>query len=184
MRQPNVLLEQFEDQSLETIFEHLGIDQPLLDHYLAERQPLANVNDLNIFPMAGFEQILVTPLCAEAAEAMILTARQDNVTIYPISGFRTLAYQAMLIQRKLDRGEPLAQIMRVNALPGYSEHHTGEALDLGTTTETDLETAFEETSAFDWLGRHAQSFGFTLSYPRGNPQGFIYEPWHWRFTKP
>ena len=75
----------------------------------------------------------------------------------------------------------LETIMRVNALPGHSEHHTGEALDLGTSSETDLETQFEETSAFKWLSKNAHQFRFSLSYPRDNAHGFIYEPWHWRY---
>jgi D-alanyl-D-alanine carboxypeptidase len=113
---------------------------------------------------------------------MILAAEQDQITLYPISGYRTLAYQAMLIQRKLDRGDTLQNIMRVNALPGFSEHHTGDALDLGTNTDTDLEPAFEETRAFRWLSQNAGTHGFSLSYPHNNPDGFIYEPWHWRFS--
>ncbi|WP_338924995.1 D-alanyl-D-alanine carboxypeptidase family protein (plasmid) [Pseudomonas silesiensis] len=42
--------------------------------------------------------------------------------------------------------------------------------------------AFEETDAFAWLTKHAGSFGFEMSYPKGNARGFNYEPWHWRFT--
>lgn len=37
------------------------------------------------------------------------------------------------------------------------------------------------TPAFAWLARHAAGFGFVLSYPPGNPQGFEHEPWHWYF---
>ena len=44
------------------------------------------------------------------------------------------------------------------------------------------EEAFEGTGAFDWLQRHAARYGFRLSYPRGNPHGIVYEPWHWRFA--
>ena len=51
--------------------------------------------------------------------------------------------------------------------------------NIGTTGSLPLEESFAETKAYAWLDRHAASFGFTLSYPRDNPHGFIYEPWHW-----
>ena len=33
-----------------------------------------------------------------------------------------------------------------------------------------------------WVKANAARFGFRMSYPRGNAQGFIYEPWHWYYT--
>ena len=30
-----------------------------------------------------------------------------------------------------------------------------------------------------WLVANAVRFGFALSYPRDNPHGIAYEPWHW-----
>ncbi|NND57300.1 MAG: D-alanyl-D-alanine carboxypeptidase family protein, partial [Xanthomonadales bacterium] len=33
--------------------------------------------------------------------------------------------------------------------------------------------------AFAWLTAHAKQFGFRMSFPRGNPHGVAYEPWHW-----
>ena len=75
----------------------------------------------------------------------------------------------------------MEQILRVNAAPGFSEHHTGRAVDLGTHDCEALEEEFEQTDAFVWLERNAESFGFAMSYPRGNASGFAYEPWHWCF---
>ena len=75
----------------------------------------------------------------------------------------------------------LVDILRVNAAPGYSEHHTGRAIDLGTIGCRALEEEFELTEAFAWLENNAAHFQFSLSYPRNNPSGVIYEPWHWCF---
>jgi D-alanyl-D-alanine carboxypeptidase len=182
MRQPDALFQHWEGQTLEVLLEFLGVRQNYLEDYRAPRQAVANPEDLVTFPLEGYAHIRLTAACAQAAQAMILAAERDQITLYPISGYRTLAYQAMLIQRKLDRGDTLQNIMRVNALPGFSEHHTGDALDLGTNTGTDLEPAFEETRAFRWLSQNAGTHGFSLSYPHNNPDGFIYEPWHWRFS--
>lgn len=73
----------------------------------------------------------------------------------------------------------MEDILRVNAAPGFSEHHTGRAIDIGTVDSPVLEEEFENTSAYRWLQANAQRFGFQLSYPRGNAAGIIFEPWHW-----
>jgi len=73
----------------------------------------------------------------------------------------------------------LEVIFCASAPPGYSEHHSGRALDVTTPGATPLQEEFEGTPAFAWLSKNAASFGFALSYPRGNRHGFMYEPWHW-----
>lgn len=121
-------------------------------------------------------------LAHEAARSwsrMRQAAQCQGVTLDAISGYRSHAYQLGIFERKLARGLALADILAVNAAPGFSEHHGGCALDIGTPGEPAAEESFELTTAFDWLMRHAGGFGFQLSYPRGNPNGIVYEPWHW-----
>ena len=71
----------------------------------------------------------------------------------------------------------------MSAPPGYSEHSTGYAVDLGDARNpaTNLSVVFENTAAFTWLQTHANRFHYRLSFPVGNGQGVSYEPWHWRF---
>jgi D-alanyl-D-alanine carboxypeptidase len=71
----------------------------------------------------------------------------------------------------------------VSAPPGFSEHSTGYAVDLGDASApgTDLSPSFQSTRAFAWLQANANRYHFTLSFPEGNRQGVNYEPWHWRF---
>jgi len=76
----------------------------------------------------------------------------------------------------------LADILKVSAYPGYSEHHTGRAVDIGSPDCAHLTEAFEATREFSWLAEHAAGFGFVLSYPRDNPHGIAFEPWHWCLT--
>ena len=121
---------------------------------------------------------------AEAFRAMQEAARQDGVHLVPVSGLRTMAYQEGLFSRAIDRyGTPQEAALWV-APPGYSEHHTGLALDIGDLDrpETDVETSFEQTASFGWLRNNADRFQFELSFPDGNLQGVSYEPWHWRFV--
>ncbi|AJI55314.1 M15 family metallopeptidase [Francisella philomiragia] len=107
-------------------------------------------------------------------------AENEGVCLYIVSGFRSYEYQQKIIDRKLASGQTLEQIMKVNALPGESEHHTGRAIDLTTDDEKEVLTElFEDTLAFKWLSKNAHRFGFKMSFPRDNEYGYIYEPWHW-----
>ena len=125
-------------------------------------------------------ELKLTPLAAAAWQSLVEVAAADGVTLLLISGFRSVDYQRQILERKLTQGQTLEEILRVNAAPGYSEHHTGEAVDIGTPGCPPLLEAFEHTEAFRWLFRRAADFGFRLSYPRDNAAGIIYEPWHWR----
>ena len=71
------------------------------------------------------------------------------------------------------------EILTVNAAPGFSEHHTGNAVDIATPGSRPLTEEFEATPAFEWLSANAENYGFSMTYERDNPWGFIYEPWHW-----
>jgi len=126
-------------------------------------------------------------LLARAGRAwrrMQMAALSDGVVLDAISGYRSHAYQMGIFQRKLQRGLGLDEILAVNAAPGFSEHHGGAALDIGTPGEPPAEARFERTPAFMWLSAHAGRFGFVMSYPRDNPHGIVYEPWHWCWHGP
>ncbi|MDR6671671.1 D-alanyl-D-alanine carboxypeptidase family protein [Xanthomonas sp. 1678] len=123
----------------------------------------------------------LTAGAARAWQALQRAAMRDGVVLEAISGYRSHDYQLGIFARKFARGQTLQQILQVNAAPGYSEHHSGEALDIGTPGEAPAEESFERTPAFAWLRAHAAGFGYRMSYPRGNPHGIVYEPWHWRW---
>ena len=129
------------------------------------------------------EQFLAPP-AAHAWQRMRAAALTDGIELLPVSAFRSFDRQVEIIRRKLDAGQSCEQILGVSAPPGYSEHHGGCALDVGTPQSESLEESFGDSAAFAWLQRHAGSFGFRLSYPRGNAQGCAYEPWHWCWHPP
>jgi D-alanyl-D-alanine carboxypeptidase len=115
--------------------------------------------------------------------AMLATAKCDGVVMAVVSGFRSFDYQRKIVERKLTAGLTVEQIIRVSALPGFSEHHTGRAIDIGTPCCPAVTEEFEQTPAFTWLTRRGREFGFRMTYPRGNQFGVIYEPWHWVFDE-
>lgn len=123
--------------------------------------------------------VLLTPRAAAAWHRMRAAAALDGIELAPVSGFRSVARQARIIRLKLAAGESIGSILRFVAAPGCSEHHTGRALDIGRPGAEELNARFGRTRAFRWLARRAGRFGFRLSYPRDNPHGIGYEPWHW-----
>lgn len=126
----------------------------------------------------GREHRLIPPAAA-AWRALKGAARSQGVTLLIASAFRSVDRQAEIIRAKLEAGVPLTRILALNAPPGYSEHHTGRAVDVTTPGMRALAPEFEQTEAFRWLSANANVFRYFLSYPPGNPQGFVYEPWHW-----
>ncbi len=125
------------------------------------------------------QRLKLTPRAAHAWRRMQAAAAADGIRLLPLSGYRSVARQTRLIRRKLATGQSLESILRFVAAPGCSEHHTGRALDIGAPGELELTDAFGLTAEYRWLRRHAARFGFYLSYPRHNPHGIGYEPWHW-----
>ena len=146
------------------------------------RKPFPEATDLvSIGPdIYGRDQRL-TPAAAQAWQSMRAAAEKDGVVLQAVSCFRSVAYQRGIIERKLAAGQKIDQILRVSAAPGFSEHHTGRTIDITTPGCKPLEEEFEKTSAFAWLTAHAGEFGFTMTFPRSNKYGVIYEPWHWTY---
>ncbi|WP_116963412.1 D-alanyl-D-alanine carboxypeptidase family protein [Fastidiosibacter lacustris] len=125
-------------------------------------------------------KVMMTKETYHAWQMMQKIAQREGVSLLIVSAFRSYTYQAKIIANKLAKGLSLNEILKVSALPGFSEHHTGRALDLTTDDEKQVLTqAFENTKAFQWLTQNAHKFNFYLSYSRNNSYGFIYEPWHW-----
>jgi len=147
-----------------------------LPHY-AEAKELIDVGP----NLVGRMQRL-TPEAAVRWQRMQAAAGSDGIRLLIVSGFRSFDYQADLIRKKLLAGQTIGEILRVNAAPGFSQHHSGAAVDVATPGSRPLTEEFEASDAFRWLVDNAAGFGFSLTYPRNNIWGFVYEPWHWALT--
>jgi zinc D-Ala-D-Ala carboxypeptidase len=124
---------------------------------------------------------LLVPAAAAAWKRLNTAARNDRIHLSIASAFRSVKRQAEIVRGKLEAGSSIEAALRVCAPPGFSEHHTGRAIDVDTPDCPPLDGAFADTEAFRWLSLHAKDFGFSLSYPEGNAQGYAFEPWHWCF---
>lgn len=99
-------------------------------------------------------------------------------SIQMLSGYRSYDYQAQLYQSYVNR-DGQAKADTYSARPGYSEHQTGLAFDVGQ-----LDYGYGDTPEGKWLYEHAHEYGFIIRYQKGKEQitGYTYEPWHIRYV--
>ena len=121
-----------------------------------------------------------------AFEKMATAARAQGIELVAFSGFRSYEYQTTLYLNYVTRdGQEKAD--RYSARPGYSEHQSGLAFDIGEKGREDLwlTSEFGETEAGKWLVANAHEYGFILRYPEGKEDitGFMYESWHFRYLE-
>lgn len=129
---------------------------------------------------------------ASALEAMLEAARDDGVSLYITSAWRSRAYQAELYENRVYRfqlqgySREEAEVLgaTIVARPGTSEHELGLSADLLTGEYQVLDSGFAETEAYAWLQEHCTEFGFIERYPQGKGEltGIIWEPWHYRYV--
>jgi D-alanyl-D-alanine carboxypeptidase len=121
---------------------------------------------------------------AMALETMVAAAKTEGLSLNLQSGYRSYSFQVSLYNRYVQQqGQAVADSQ--SARPGYSEHQTGLAADLGSVShpECDVEACFGTTLEGKWLAANAYKYGFIIRYPQGlqNITGYIYEPWHVRY---
>lgn len=127
----------------------------------------------------SFEEskIYVTAPAHDAFLQMAQAAMADGVFLQVDSGYRSLLYQRSIYVRQLQEGKDFYDIAKGVAPPGYSEHMTGTAFDLVPS-----DWSFHGSAAEGWLMANAGRFHFVQTYGEFNKEGFVWEPWHWRFT--
>jgi D-alanyl-D-alanine carboxypeptidase len=155
----------------------LSIDGRLLGHF-----PYGEVPSADLVAIAPGVQLHRD--AASALEAMQAAAAAEGIDIRVLSAFRSIALQKQIFfDVKSERNQSALERAQVSAPPGFSEHSTGYAVDLGDgrAPATNLSPSFDGTDAFRWLQNNANRFHFHLSFPQANRQGVSYEPWHWRF---
>ncbi|MBQ3310909.1 D-alanyl-D-alanine carboxypeptidase family protein [bacterium] len=128
------------------------------------------------------EVIRVHKKCKKAFDKMQNAAKEDKIRIKIVSGYRSSKYQIDIFKRKfLNKDNPtekeLRQRLKFSAPSGFSEHHTGLAIDINSNSQN-----FEKSRAYKWLAENANKYGFEMSFPRKCRQNLGFEPWHWRYV--
>lgn len=155
----------------------------LLGHYAYSEAPASDLVTIGVAE-DGYELKLRTA-AALSFERMQRDASGQGVNLIVISAYRSKAEQEQLFfEISKQRNQTPAERAKASAPPGYSEHHTGYAIDIGdgNNPSTNLSESFAQTAAYEWLRNNAPSYGFELSFDKNNHQGVMYEPWHWRFV--
>lgn len=113
-----------------------------------------------------------------ALQEMVRAARADGVTLTPGSIFRGVDRQRQIVNNKKSQGQSARQIYRTSSHPGYSEHHTGLAVDF-----TPINNSFANTEGYRWLRNNANKYGFYQSFTADYSaySGVAEESWHWRY---
>lgn len=122
---------------------------------------------------------------ATALEKMAADAKAQGLGLNLQSGYRSYSFQVALYNRYVSQqGKAVADSQ--SARPGFSEHQTGFAADLGSDShpECDVEACFGSTAEGKWLAENAYKYGFIIRYTQGNDKitGYIPEPWHVRYV--
>ena len=151
-------------------------DLRVLGHF-----PYQEANHENLIEIQP--NILVHKKMYKSLKEMQDDAEKDGIYLVFLSGYRSIKLQKQIFYSlKSIRNQIASERARVSAPPGYSEHSTGFAIDIGDAyeRETDFEKSFENTSAFQWLKNNAAKYHFRLSFDK-DQTNVDYEPWHWRY---
>ncbi|MEM9091365.1 MAG: M15 family metallopeptidase [Cyanobacteria bacterium P01_F01_bin.53] len=157
-----------------------GKPEELLNHRRYEEAPQESLVYLN-----DKSNLRLKPDAQTEVTAMIAKAKSEGIKLGIVSGFRTIEDQDYLyFDVKAERGESAKTRAEVSAPPGYSEHHTGYAVDFidEGQPDTHVEESFETTPAFRWLKKNAAFYNFEMSFPDDPSSPLSYEPWHWRYV--
>lgn len=118
-------------------------------------------------------------------EKLVVAAKAIGINLQAFSTYRPYDYQVTLYERYVERdGQKAAD--RYSARPGYSEHQTGLAFDIGEVNREKhwASNSFGDTEAAKWLAANAYKYGFILRYPEGKEEitGYMHESWHYRYV--
>ena len=111
-------------------------------------------------------------------------AMEKGFNIEIESGYRSIEYQQKIYNNCINK-KGIEYTKKYVATPGYSEHHTGLALDicLFQNDKYIIEHNLPEKFIL-FLQDNAHKFGFIIRYPKGKESitDYNYEPWHIRFV--
>lgn len=133
-------------------------------------------NDLVEIP--SFPNLQIKDDAVDDFENLLAAAKLDNVIIIPYSTYRSYEYQQGLYNKYLQT-DSQEEVDTYSARPGHSEHQTGLALDVRSSSHWSNLT----DSDYEWMLNNSYKYGFIIRYPKGNSRitGYKEEPWHLRY---
>ena len=159
---------------------------------LVNKNNIFNEKDIDAFEMIEYDNYLEKTLYIESEtfkhyEMLKAHLKVDGIVIEIDDAYRSLERQENLFLEFMKK-YGLEYATEVVAMPGTSEHHTGQAIDLIIQKDgkwiTENEDLLKEKEIFEKIHNALKFFGFILRYPEGKEEvtGYPYEPWHIRYV--
>ncbi|MBQ8472046.1 MAG: M15 family metallopeptidase [Bacilli bacterium] len=147
-------------------------------NYVSESFKVPNLVEVSEFAK---DNMYLEKECMTSFIKMARDASINGLNLRAISTYRTYEYQENLYNNYL-KSDGLEKADTYSARPGFSEHHTGLAIDLDNIKTSYMN--FENTKEFTWMKENAYKYGFILRYPKDkeNITGYMYEAWHYRYV--
>lgn len=119
---------------------------------------------------------------ATALQQMFADAATAGLKLQADSGYRSYNLQVTTYNSEV-ASVGQAQADRESARPGYSEHQTGWAVDIGGGG-CNIQDCFANTNEGKWVAAHAYEYGFILRYQSSTTDatGYRAEAWHYRYV--
>lgn len=119
-----------------------------------------------------------------AFEKMKADASKEGIYLNAFSTYRSYWSQNRLYENYVSNyGQDPTDTF--SAKPGFSEHQTGLAFDIGGVDRSLwAEENFKYTAEAEWLKNNCTKYGFILRYPEGKEwkTGYMHESWHFRYV--
>lgn len=139
------------------------------------------VVDLISVPMdySGGEEYKANRVAITALTQMFEAAKVDGLEMVVNSAYRSYDDQLELIEfyRKWYGDN---YVNKYVARAGYSEHQTGLAFDIGSTSSK----VFADSKEYQWMQENCYKYGFILRFTKKAEgiTGYKSEPWHYRYV--
>ncbi|MBE6740090.1 MAG: D-alanyl-D-alanine carboxypeptidase family protein [Ruminococcaceae bacterium] len=123
----------------------------------------------------------LTSECQSAFNEMKKAAKEDGISIWVSSGYRSFSVQKFLYE-KYCKADGVLVADTYSARPGHSEHQTGLSIDVNSASSKEYKTTYKKVG--EWLRENCWDYGFIIRYPEGKEEitGYIHEPWHVRYV--
>ena len=132
-------------------------------------------------------------------EAFSEAATKAGFPLVIISAFRSVESQKEVFDTNVNglvsgngmsQEEAIAKTKETITEPGYSEHHTGLAVDIvdqdwyNSYSTQVLDASYGDQPGAKWIAENAPKYGFIIRYPKDRQDitGITYEPWHIRYV--
>ena len=156
---------------------------------VTKEQALPQDYSVELAALEKYPDIKLETQAAQKLEEFLADVKAHNISFVVFSGYRTAEEQQQVYDQKrasikaagfTDEKIIEQKTQLTTDLPGYSEHQTGLAVDIGQTT-SDISSEVVLTEFYKYAKENIYKYGFIISYPENSYTGYDFMPWHFRY---